>query len=125
MDYRRSQCRNGIPSEGKFNCTNVCGTLKAKGDSARTTDMRYLAQALGQLTKPYVVEVGNPKLMNKEMARIPVPLPPLATQQVIVAEIEAEKALVNANHELIRRFEQKIQAAIARVWRDDASRTAA
>lgn len=40
----------------------------------------------------------------------------LATQQAIVAEIEAEQALVAANRELIARFEQKIQATLARVW---------
>ena len=44
------------------------------------------------------------------------PLPPLATQQVIVAEIEAEQALVAANRELITRFEQKIQTTLARIW---------
>jgi restriction endonuclease S subunit len=47
---------------------------------------------------------------------IKVPVPPLATQQAIVAETEAEQALVAANRELIARFEKKIQAAIARVW---------
>jgi restriction endonuclease S subunit len=41
---------------------------------------------------------------------------PLATQQVIVAEIETERALVAANRELIARFEKKIQAVLARVW---------
>jgi type I restriction enzyme M protein len=45
-----------------------------------------------------------------------IPLPPLATQQAIVAEIEAEQALVAANRELIARFEKKIQTALARVW---------
>lgn len=45
-----------------------------------------------------------------------IPLPPLATQQAIVAEIEAEQALVAANRELITRFEKKIQATLARVW---------
>ena len=45
-----------------------------------------------------------------------IPLPPLATQQAIVAEIEAEQALVTANRELIARFEKKIQATLARVW---------
>ena len=39
---------------------------------------------------------------------IRIPLPSLATQQAIVAEIEAEQALVAANHELITRFEKKI-----------------
>ncbi len=45
-----------------------------------------------------------------------IPLPDLATQRTIVAEIEAEQALVNANRELIRRMEAKIKAAIDRVW---------
>jgi len=45
-----------------------------------------------------------------------VPLPSLATQQAIVAEIEAEQALVAANRELIARFEQKNQATLARIW---------
>ena len=49
-----------------------------------------------------------------------IPLPPLATQQAIVAEIEAEQALVAANRELITRFEQKIQATLARIWGEDA-----
>jgi type I restriction enzyme M protein len=47
---------------------------------------------------------------------IPIPLPPLTTQQAIVAEIEAEQALVDANRGLIERFEKKIQATLARVW---------
>ena len=42
--------------------------------------------------------------------------PTLATQQAIVAEIEAEQALVAANRELITRFERKIQATLARIW---------
>ena len=50
---------------------------------------------------------------------ITIPLPPLATQQAIVAEIEAEQALVAANRELIARFEKKIQATLARVWGED------
>jgi len=34
----------------------------------------------------------------------------------IVAEIEAEQALVAANRELIRRMDAKVKAAIDRVW---------
>ncbi len=45
-----------------------------------------------------------------------IPLPPLATQQAIVSEIEAEQALVATNRELITRFEKKIQSTLARVW---------
>jgi type I restriction enzyme M protein len=50
------------------------------------------------------------------------PLPPLATQQPILAEIEAEQALVGANRELISRFEKKIQATLARIWGEGSCR---
>jgi len=48
-----------------------------------------------------------------------IPLPPLATQEALVAEIEAEQALVAANRDLIARMEKKIQATLARVWGDE------
>ncbi len=103
---------------GQFNCTNVCGTLKRRTDAETTIDMRYLAQVLGQVAKSYVVQVGNPKLMNKEVVKIHVPVPELATQQSIVEGLQVEWALVDANRELIGRFEKKIQDTIARVWMD-------
>ncbi len=56
--------------------------------------------------------------------KLPIPLPSLATQQAIVAEIEAEQALVAANRELIARFEKKIQATLARVWGEDVTQAA-
>ena len=61
------------------------------------------------------------KNINIEILKtVEIPLPPLATQQSIVAEIEAEQTLVAANRELIARFEKKIQATLARVWGEDA-----
>jgi type I restriction enzyme M protein len=50
------------------------------------------------------------------LKELQVPVPDLATQQAIVAEIEAEQRLVDGNKELIRRFEEKIKATINRVW---------
>jgi len=50
------------------------------------------------------------------LSGIQFPLPDLETQRAIVAEIEAEQALVAANRELIRRMEAKVKAAIDRVW---------
>ena len=47
-----------------------------------------------------------------------IPLPTLETQRAIVAETEAERALVEGNRALIERMEGKIQAAIERVWGD-------
>ena len=49
-----------------------------------------------------------------------IPLPDLLTQRAIVAEIEAEQALVSANRELIRRMEAKVKATIDRVWGENA-----
>jgi type I restriction enzyme M protein len=51
-----------------------------------------------------------------------IPLPDLPTQRAIVAEIEAEQALINANRELVRRMEAKIKAAIDRVWGKSAEK---
>lgn len=58
--------------------------------------------------------------LNSELVRkVTIPLPPLATQQAIVAEIEAEQALVAANRELSARFEKKIEVTLTRVWGED------
>ena len=40
----------------------------------------------------------------------------MATQNRLMAQIEKEQALVNANKELIRIYEQKIKDEIAKVW---------
>jgi len=56
------------------------------------------------------------------LSRVPIPLPPLTIQRDIVAEIEAEQALVEGNQELIERFERKIQATLARVWGEDEAK---
>ena len=57
-----------------------------------------------------------PSINQSDVAAIKIALPPLNVQQKIVAEIGAEKALVDANRELIERFEQKIQTAVGKVW---------
>jgi type I restriction enzyme S subunit len=65
----------------------------------------------------FVTGAAQPKVNQEALNRIPIPIPDdVATQRTIVAEIEAEQALVAANRELITRFEKKIQASLARVW---------
>ena len=68
----------------------------------------------------YVTGSAQPKLNQAALSSIQIPLPDLPTQRTIVAEIEAEQALVNANRELIHRMEAKIKAAIDRVWGNEA-----
>ena len=62
---------------------------------------------------------GQPQFNGNALKQVKIPLPPLATQEAIVAEIKAEQALVAANRELIARFEAKIQATLAGVWGED------
>jgi len=72
--------------------------------------------------KEFVTGAAQPKLNQQALNLIPIPIPDdLATQRAIVAEIEAEQALVNANRDLIKRMEKKIQATLARVWGEDSS----
>ena len=53
---------------------------------------------------------------KRRLAEIEVPLPPLSAQDEIVAEIDYDQKVIDANSDLVERFEQKIQDAIARVW---------
>ena len=70
--------------------------------------------------KEFVTGAAQPKLNQEALNRILIPIPDnIEIQQSIVAEIEAEQALVNANRELIERFEKKIQKTIARVWGEE------
>ena len=62
-------------------------------------------------------------LSMQTLKTLKIPLPPLETQQAIVAEIEAERALVSANRELVERMEERIAAAVGRVWEIRYNRT--
>ena len=72
------------------------------------------------ITRNAVGSAGSmPKINQALVESIPIPLPPLALQQAIVAEIEPEQALVAASRELISRFEKKIQTTLARIWGEE------
>ncbi len=60
--------------------------------------------------------VGQAGINIKELSVTKVPLPPLEVQKQIVAKIEEERKLVEANKKLIEIFEQKIKDRIAKVW---------
>ncbi len=51
-----------------------------------------------------------------EIKAFKIPVPSLAAQQDIVAQIEKEQQLVDANKQLIEIYEQKIKSKIAEVW---------
>ena len=55
-------------------------------------------------------------LTIRRLKKLKVPLPSLEDQRQIVTEIEAEQAIVDANRELVKRMEARIEATIGRVW---------
>jgi len=69
---------------GKFNCTNVCGTLAAKDPDL---SLAFLAYKLATCAKDHVSYVGNPKLMNGVMANIEFHFPSSKPEQTKIAEI--------------------------------------
>jgi type I restriction enzyme M protein len=57
-----------------------------------------------------------PNITAQELFRIKVPLPPIEEQKKIVAQIETEQEMVNADKKLIEIYQQKIKGKIAEVW---------
>jgi type I restriction enzyme M protein len=100
----------------------ACAVFQLKGDSldpgylyrvlqSRYEDLRRISDARG----------GNQSNLSAQVLKeYSIPLPPLVTQRVIVAEIDTEQSLVAANGELIARMEQKIQATLARAWGEES-----
>jgi type I restriction enzyme M protein len=84
-------------------------------------DSRYLMYVLNspefiQKLLGNSVENARANVSMGVLGSLTVPVPDLETQRTIVAQIEEEQRLVNANKELIRLFEDKIKAIINRVW---------
>ena len=64
--------------KGKFNCTNVCGTLKIQPKF----DCYFVSLVLQQATQKYVSSnLANHKLMNKSIASIKIRMPNIETQK--------------------------------------------
>jgi type I restriction enzyme M protein len=68
-------------------------------------------------------EAQPPSMRKTVVEAHEIPCPDIDDQRAIVAEIEAEQALVAANRDLIARFEKKIQATLARVWGEESGGT--
>jgi type I restriction enzyme M protein len=98
---------------------NNCMALTVK--SSATLHPRFLFNFLiGFDISSISNSAGIALINNGDINGVEIPLPPLETQQAIVAEIEAEQVLINANHELITRMEKKIQTTLTRVWGEES-----
>ena len=88
---------------GRFNCTNVCGTLKPKNNNK--VNNRFAMFALNLATCEFIRHDINPKLMNNVMARIRFGLPTHSEQTAIANHLDRETAKIDT---LI----EKVQTAI-------------
>ena len=79
---------------GKFNCTNVCGTLKPIRNNL---DLNYMVYALQESAiHNKRIDTNGAKIMNNEMALIEVPLPPKSEQEEIAKYLDHKTATIDA-----------------------------
>ena len=99
---------------GRFNCTNVCGTLKPRSEDLI---LDYAVHAVGISTAFYVRHDINPKLMNDVMAKIRIPVPRPDEQKAIASFLDVETSkidgLVSEQRRLIELLKEKRQAVIS------------
>src|SRR5690554_7080259 len=79
--------------EGKFNCTNVCGTIQPK--NWKQIDLKFLPYYLNLGTKFSVRLDINPKLMNNMMAKIPIVIPPKSEQTSIASFLDRKTSEID------------------------------
>ncbi len=79
--------------DGKFNCTNVCGTIQPKNWDQ--IDLRFLPYYLNLGTKFSVRLDINPKLMNNMMAKIPLIIPPKSEQTSIASYLDQKTSKID------------------------------
>jgi type I restriction enzyme S subunit len=73
--------------KGKFSITNVSGLIKII--NTQKLNYKYLFYWLSIESKKHVYSgMGNPKLMSNQVAKIPIPIPPLPVQQEIVRNLD-------------------------------------
>ena len=89
-------------------------------------DITYLAtymlsEEFNDAIRYYYDRASIPKINRSQLFKVGIPVPPMETQRSIVEDIQAEQGLVDANRDLIKRFEKKIRAVIGSVWGEGAS----
>ena len=94
---------------GRFNCTNVCGTIKLSSDHHV-----FVAKVLSRFAHLHVSRhLGNPKLMNDVMKRVKVPLPSTLAEQESIAEALSDvDALIESLEQLLTKKRQIKQGAM-------------
>jgi type I restriction enzyme S subunit len=79
--------------EGKFNCTNVCGTLKPKKRKENLDFILYALQIAAKHNKR--IDTNGAKIMNNEMSVIPLLYPPEKEQESIAQYLNVKTTQID------------------------------
>jgi type I restriction enzyme M protein len=105
-----------------FKATFSGFTIRLRFNSTMIYPLFFAHLLKTDFVRKKLVESGtgaNIKSLNQaSLKNLELPLPPLEVQQEVVARIEREQSLVNANKELITIFEQKITDELNHLWED-------
>ena len=95
--------------EGKFNCTNVCGTLQSKDPTQLS--IKFLALALSIESYKHVSHnLANPKLMNGIMKKIKIRIPALKEQKKISAVLTSADREIEVLEQQLADLQQEKKA---------------
>ena len=105
---------------GRTNIAGYSGCIGRGVAAIRSNTSQHWINYIIQSQRDLVFQLGTgstfPNITKNNLARIQIPVPGPDVQSQLVSSLKAERALVDANRELIARLKKKIQAAIGRVW---------
>lgn len=86
---------------GKFNCTNICGTLRL---TSKECSIEYLAYALQVGAKHNKrIDTNGAKIMSNEMKFITIMVPPLREQEIIASYLDTQTSKIDKKIDLLRK----------------------
>lgn len=90
--------------KGKYNCTNICGTLLSKHTQTSLEYYKYAIDYVNYFNRR--ADTNGFKIMNNEMAAIKIPHPPLPTQTKIANYLDKKVSLIDS---IIEKTKQTIE----------------
>ncbi len=98
--------KSAFPVDGKVWVNNHAHVLRPNREKLLD---RFLIEALNKLDlSPYITGVTVPKLNQAKLRSILIPLPPLKTQQTLVAEIEGHQKIIDGCRQVVENYKPTI-----------------
>jgi restriction endonuclease S subunit len=96
------------------------GMLLLRADAKKFSHLFLVQYFLSNIAITQIKKIlsgsAQPQLPIRSLIEFEIPFPPLATQQEIVANIEAERKVIDGCRELIVKYEEKIKKVVDGVW---------